>query len=199
MKLRDYLRRTAFGARLVDDKRYRLLVTATVALIFNLGFAFYHGILGFFATAVYYVLLAVMRFVAVVSERRDKQTSSAIGILLIALSVVFDIMFIFSMINETAAVYGTIPMISIATYTFTKITAAAVSGIKHRNKDSAFVKTINAIRYSEIAVSLLTMQQSMLVSFGEGDDGSSVILNALTGGAVCFFILAVGIMTFKKQ
>lgn len=32
---------------------------------------------------------------------------------------------------------------------------------------SAFNKAVNAIRYSQIAVSLLTMQQSMLVAFGE--------------------------------
>lgn len=106
-------------------------------------------------------------------------------------------MVIISMKYNTATQYGTITMIAIATFTFTKITMAAITGAKHREEHSKLLKAVNAIRYSEVAVSLLTMQQSMLVSFEGTDEKSAVILNACTGAGVCFFILTLGIITLK--
>ncbi len=205
------LKSTPLGERLVNDRHYRTVVTAVLGLIFNLLFAFYNGILGlmshsliFVTSAVYYFLLTTMRFSAVALERKstpksERQASTAIGIMLIVLSWIFQIMVIVSMKYAAATPHGTIPMITIATYTFTKITTASISAAKHRKKNSVIIKAINSIRYSEIAVSILTMQQSMLVSFGDGSDASSVIFNACTGAAVCFFVLALGIITLKNR
>ncbi len=214
MGIKEYalktVKSTALGRRYIKDRRYRIIFKATVGLIFNFIFAFYNGILGalsssyiFAASCIYYLLLSLMRFSAVISRNgrdpeNERQTVTAMGIMLIVLSVVFHIMVIVSMKHRTMARYGTITMIAIATFTFTKITAAAVTAIKHKKDASRLIKAINAIRYSEVAVSLLTMQQSMLVSFGEGGDSNDVILNACTGAAVCFFIMALGIITLKS-
>ncbi len=184
---------------------------AVFSLILNLLFAFYNGILGvtsssliFVASAVYYLLLCTMRFTAVMLHKRnrkdsDRRAAAAIGIMLIVLSIVFQAMVIISMKFNTATAYGTIPMITIATFTFTKITLAVIKGVQHRKIHSPFIKAVNTVRYAEIGVSLLTMQQSMLVSFGEQNDTSSVILNACTGAGVCFFILALGLITLHNN
>lgn len=100
---------------------------------------------------------------------------------------------IVSIKDETATLYGEITMITIATFTFTKITMAIITAVKHKGDPSKLYKAVNAIRYSEVAVSLLTMQQSMLVSFDGADRKSAIILNACTGAGVCFFILGLGI------
>ncbi len=215
MKIRDYAlqkaKRTAFGARFITDKRYRTIAKAVYAFIFHLLFAFYNGILGiltssvlFVASFIYYLLLAAMRFSAVLLNRKDQQQNdrliaSITGVMLIILSILFHGMVIVSMKNNTATIYGTITMITIATFTFTKITMAIITAIKHKSEHSNLYKAINAIRYSEVAVSLLTMQQSMLVSFEGADEMSVVILNACTGAAVCFFILALGITLLKNN
>ena len=215
MRIKEYAlgkaKTIAFGARLIDDKRYRVIAKAVFALIFNLLFAFYNGILGilsssiiFAASAIYYFLLSSMRFSAVLLDRKGKKqndglTASIIGVMLIILSVIFHIMVIVSMKNKTAEIYGTITMITIATFTFTKITMAIITAVKHKGDNSKLYKAINAIRYSEVAVSLLTMQQSMLVSFEGADETASVILNACTGAGVCFFILILGIITLKNS
>lgn len=215
MKIKEYaesrLKSTVIGARLVDDKRYRVITKAVIGLIFNLLYAFYNGILGvisasviFIASAVYYLLLSSMRFSAVMLERKnkeqnDRKIAAVIGVLLIVLSIIFQIMVFVSMKYETATVYGTIPMITIATYTFTKITLAVITAVKHKRDNTKLFKAINAIRYSEVAVSLLTMQQSMLVTFKDGDNNSDVILNACTGAGVCLFIFTLGIITLKNS
>lgn len=215
MRIKEYAlqraRSTELGTRLIDDKRYRVIAKAVCALIFNLLFAFYNGILGvlsssiiFVASSIYYFLLSSMRFSAVLLDRKGKKendslTASIIGVMLIVLSVIFHIMVIVSIKDKTAEIYGTITMITIATFTFIKITIAIITAVKHKGEHSKLYKAINAVRYSEVAVSLLTMQQSMLVSFEGTDETSSVILNACTGAGVCFFILILGILTLKNS
>ncbi len=215
MDLKQYalqkVKNTKIGTRLVEDLRYRLLARAVVSLTGNLAFALYNGILGilsssllFVASSVYYLLLSTMRFSVVLRERkstgpRDRRSAAAIGLMLMALSIIFQVMVFASMRDQTAAVYGTIPMITIATFTFVKITAAAITAVKHRAAPSPLFKAVNAIRYCEVAVSLLTMQQSMLASFGEENDPSAVILNACTGAGVCLFILVTGLVTFGNS
>ncbi len=215
VRIKEYVlkraKSTEFGTRLIDDKRYRVIAKAVCALIFNLQFAFYNGILGvlsssviFAASSIYYLLLSTMRFSALLLDRKGKKQNdsliaSVIGVILIILSVIFHIMVMVSMKDNTATIYSTITMITIATFTFTKITIAVITAVKHKGEQSKLYKSINAIRYSEVAVSLFTMQQSMLVSFEGTDETSSVILNACTGTAVFFFILALGIITLKNS
>ena len=54
--------------------------------------------------------------------------------MLIILSVVFHIMVIVSMEYNTATLYGTITMIAIATFTFTKIAMAVITAVKHKGE-----------------------------------------------------------------
>ncbi len=215
MYIPEYVRKKAenfpIGTRLLQDAHYRVMARAVLGLVCNLTFALYNGILGvlsssaiFLASAVYYLALCGARFAIVLRSRsrrsRDhRHTVAAVGIMLMLLSAVFSAMVSVSMKNKAAAVYGTIPMITIATFTFAKITLAVITALKHRKDPSPFYKAVNAIRYSEVAVSLLTMQQSMLVSFGEGNDTAAVLLNAFTGAAVCCFILGLGIITFQSR
>ncbi len=215
MKVKEFAlekaKTTEIGSRLIDDKRYRVIAKSVISLIFNLLFAFYNGILGiisasviFVTSSVYYLLLSCMRFSAVILERKktkqkDRKIATVIGALLIVLSIIFQVMVFVSMKYQTAANYGTIPMIAIATFTFTKITLAAITAVKHKNDNTKLFKAINAIRYSEVAVSLLTMQQSMLVTFQDLDNNSDIILNACTGAGVCLFIFSLGIITINMS
>ena len=215
MKIKEYAlkkaHKTELGLRLMEDNRYRVIVKSVLSLVFNLLFAFYNGILGvlsssliFIASSVYYLLLSAMRFSAVLLNEKGKSQNdgliaSIVGVMLIVLSVVFHMMVVVSMKDNTATLYGTITMIAIATFTFTKITMSVITAVKHKGEHSKLFKAVNAIRYSEVAVSLLTMQQSMLVSFEGADEKSSVVLNACTGAGVCFFILTLGIITLKSS
>ena len=215
MKIKEYAlkkaHKTELGLRLMEDNRYRVIVKSVLSLVFNLLFAFYNGILGvlsssliFIASSVYYLLLSAMRFSAVLLNEKGKSQNdgliaSIVGVMLIVLSVVFHMMVVVSMKDNTATLYGTITMIAIATFTFTKITMSVITAVKHKGEHSKLFKAVNAIRYSEVAVSLLTMQQSMLVSFEGADEKASVILNACTGAGVCFFILILGMITLKNS
>ncbi len=205
------LRCTALGTRLLEDKPFREVWNAVLSLIFNLAYALYNGVLGFtthsvlfFSSAVYYLLLSVMRFVAVTvsqrgSPRQIKNAAGAVGALLSVLSMVLSVTVFFSIRQNGAAVHGTIPMITIATYTFVKITMAVIKAMGRKPDEPKLLEAIRTIRCTEAAVSLMTMQQSMLVSFGEGDMPQAIILNAFTGTGVCVFVLIMGIITMKNS
>ncbi len=215
MKRKKYVFGRMWHARMAmwfaKDECDRVLVKAVIGLIVNLLYVFYNGILGvvlksaiFAVSAVYYLLLSVMRFSVVLSAVKRKCAKEAravggIGGMMIVLSVVYGSVIFVSLKYEAAAVYGTIPMITIATFTFGKIISAAVSALRYREQRSDFIRSLQRIRYSEIAVSVLIMQRSMLVSFGDGDAPMTLIFNACTGAGICTFIFALGILTLTQH
>ncbi len=211
VQVREKIGSTQTGRRLLTDRRYRSIAKAVLSLTGNLVYVFYNGIMGvvgksllLVTAAVYYLLLSAMRFIAVLFGRKDsmageKRAALGIGVLLILLSIFFPIIVLLNMKHQAAAVYGTIPMITIATYTFIKIALAIQTAIEHREDPSGFFRAINGVRYAEVAVSLFTMQQSMLVSFGNADDGGTVVLNACTGMGVFVFLFVLGIWTCKNS
>ncbi len=182
----------------------RTLRFAVLSLVFNLLYAFYHGALGMLCQSIwfgsmcfYYLLLATMRFVAVLTKKRVRLALRFIGSTLASLSIVLSGILYLSLADRTASKYGTITMLTIATYTFAKLTIAIITAIRQRKDPSPVHAMIRAIRYAQLSVSILTMQQSMLLSFGDGSEGST--LNILTGIAVCLFTLFLGIALLYKS
>ena len=99
-----------------------------------------------------------------------------------------------------AVKHGEIIMITIAAYTFYKITMAIVKAVKQHKNPSPLLKTIRSIGYAEVSASILTLQRSMLVSFGSMDNSQVRFMNAMTGAVVCAFILILGLtMTVKSR
>ena len=57
---------------------------------------------------------------------------------------------------------------------------------------------LSTITYAEVAASVLTLQRSMLVSFGQMEKEQIYTMNALTGAGVCLFILILGVGMIVK-
>ncbi|HIY21965.1 MAG TPA: hypothetical protein H9841_08710, partial [Candidatus Flavonifractor merdigallinarum] len=55
------------------------------------------------------------------------------------------------------------------------------------------------ISYAEVAASIMTLQRSMLVSFGTMSTGNIHFMNAATGAAVCLLILILGLSMIIKS
>ncbi len=201
--------RTKIGRRAVEEPRYRVILAATLTLVLNLGYGLWHGIVGwmghswwFIALSAYYTILGMTRFAAVLCERKQGNTQERdlesfvmrmTGVLLLLLSCVLAGVNYMSLTQDRASQYGQITMITIATFTFGKLAMAVVRMVKHRTDPSALLAAIRGIGYAEVAVSLLTLQRSMLVSFGEMDPNERNFMNALTGTGVYLFVIALGI------
>lgn len=224
MKLRRTIDRPIakhrLGTRSIQDQRHRMVSSAAFGFSLNLLYAFYHGMLGignpspwFLTMCAYYTVLGTMRLSAVLYEYRYGATASSdegeylvmklSGVLLIILSLVLAGGIYISLSRNVATKHGEIVMITIATYTFYKLTAAIIRAVKQRKDPSPLLAVIRGIGYAEITGSVLTLQRSMLVSFGTTSTFKVNVMNLLTGSAGCIFVFVLGIsMTirgFRKE
>lgn len=208
------IERTETGKRLIREQRSRIILSAVFSFSLNLLYAFYNGALGiinqsvwFITMCAYYIVLSTMRLSAVLCERKNGNTSSddmeyfvmkLCGVLFILLDFVLAGAIYISLSRNIATKYGTIVMITIAAYTFYKITITVIKAVKQHKNPSPLLSVIRSISYAEVAASVLTLQRSMLVSFGEMNDTDIHTMNTLTGSAVCLFVLILGIALIMR-
>lgn len=196
--------------RALQDRERRALLTASASFVLNLLYALYNGALGlmdhsiwFAAMCAYYIILAAMRFSAVLyGPKRDRDgelfVARLFGALFILMSAVLAGVVWLSLTRDTAVRYGTIVMITIATYTFTKITMVIVRTLRAGRNPSRLLAAIRSVGAAEAAASVFTLQKSMLASF-EGMTGPEIYtMNLLTGSGVWLFVFILGIYMMKK-
>ena len=207
--------RTKTGKKMISSQYYRIMVSAMAAFVFNLFYALYHCVLGiincslwFISMGAFYGVLAMMRFSAVLFDRKHRKSFSNdmdvfvmkfSGVLLIVLGVVLAVVNYISLSQDIATKYEKITMITIATYTFCKIVIAIVRAVKQRKHSSSLLRMIRNINYAEVSASILTLQRSMLVSFDSMDKRQVRFMNAMTGAAVCLFVLVLGLSMIAKK
>ena len=177
------------------------------SLVFNVIYALSNGVIGFlvhswwFVTVgAYYTVLAITRFsVLQIKQKADGDYDTEFfsrritGILLVALSLCIVGVNVLSAVKERGTAFNEIVMITIATYTFTKITIAIIGMVKAKRFASPVLKTLRNISLADACVSIYTMQRSMLVTFPGMEAAEILLLNIFTGTAVWIVVLLLGI------
>ena len=188
-------------------KNNRIFKFAITSLSINLLYSIYNGIIGitsnslwFISLSVYYTVLSISRFLVLNLSRKSRKNSSAenavkklTGFMFILLSISLAGTTILTLSNDKETRYHKILMISIAVFTFIKITLAIINLVKAKKKDSDIIKALRSISFCDAFVSIFSMQRSMLVSFPGLTNFEIKIFNILTGSAVCLMILVIGI------
>lgn len=189
-------------------KENRIFKIAILSLSFNLAYGIYNGIIGFssyswwlITLCAYYIILAVTRFGVLIFNQKNKNEASSnrfimrfTGCLLIFLSIILAGTAYLSFESERGVKYNEILMITIATYSFTKITLAIINLIKMRKNDSSIIKTLRYISFADALVSIFSLQRSILISFGGMPENEIQIFNICTGTAVYVGVFILGII-----
>ena len=206
-----YRARTGLGRRLQDDRRFRIVTGAAVTLAVNLLYGAGHVVLGvlegsvwLLVMAAYYILLGVMRFGAVLTERRhasERFVMRLCGGMLMVLALVMGGATAISLAENNAVPHGIVIMLTIAIYTFWKMTMAIVHTVQAQQSGTPLTRTIRNITLASALASLLTMQRSMLVSFDRDMTAeAALLLNICTGSAVCILVFLLGLnMLFDEK
>lgn len=154
----------------------------------------------FITVGAYYVVLSTARFSVLQVKRKAKGDHDTelfarriTGILLVILSLCIVGVNILSALKERGTAFHEIIMISIAAYTFTKITLAIVGMVQAKHAVSPVLKTLRNIALADACVSIYTMQRSMLQSFPGLTPAEIQLFNILTGTAVWLIVLFLGI------
>jgi len=177
------------------------------SLAFNVAYALGNCIIGFLAhswwfitVGAYYTVLAITRFSVLQVKRKANGSYDTelfarriTGILLVVLSFCIVGVNIMSAVKDRGTAFHKIVMITIATYTFTKITISIIGMVKAKRSASPALKTLRNISLADACVSIYTMQRSMLVSFPGMESAEILLLNIFTGTAVWIVALLLGI------
>jgi hypothetical protein len=175
--------------------------------VFNAAYALGNGMIGFLThswwfitVSAYYTVLAVTRFSVLQIQRKASGNYDTelfarriTGVLLVVLSFCIVGVNIMSAIQERGAAFHEIVMITVATYTFTKISIAIIGMVKAACSASPVIKTLRNISLADACVSIYTMQRSMVVSFPGMEAGEILLLNIFTGTVVWMMVLFLGI------
>lgn len=178
----------------------RTLWAALRSLGLNILFCGYYLLLGMLSSSwwlltlgTYHLILSIVRFVVLLTPKRQNVTRKWAGISLLFLSVPLAGTVILAVAKDRGQVFHEIMMIAIAVYAFSKITLAIINFAKSYRRTSARVVTLRSLSLADAFVSIFALQRSMLVSFGSMSNAETVLFNLLTGTGVWIIVLILAI------
>lgn len=196
-----------FGNKYMTDAAFKVRVSLYSSLAINLAYSAFKLISGIFysslwieAFAVYYILLSVIRFIllhhierkkdaGLIEEYRSYRISA---VLMMFINLTLSGIVLNMIVKNEAAAYSDIYVITSAAYTFYILTVSIIDLVKYRKYKSPVMSPAKAIRFAQALVSLLSLEASMLVQFGD-DESYRRLMLALTGAGVCIIVLAMSV------
>ena len=179
-----------------------LLWNAAYALL-QLGLALWHRSFWDCALGGYYLSLAVMRFFLANHTRKHRpgermreelRKYRACGIVLLIMNLAVSLMIFFMVYWNRTMQHHEIITIALAAYTFSSMARAIVNVVKFRQYQSPVYSATKAVSLAAACVSMLTLESTMLDTFG-GDMSMQdrKLMLALSGAAISFAIIAMAI------
>lgn len=192
----------------INVSLYGSLIWNVAFAIFQLGLGFYHKSFWFYAMFAYYLMLGIMRFFLVKHTRRFKaneetkieiKKSILCGYLLIAMNLALSVIVFFMVYWNRTFYHHMITTIAMATYTFFTFTFALINLFRYKKYESPVYSAAKTISLISGAVSILTLESTMLTTFGTSESPLfSQIMLSLTGVAVISFALTLAIIMIVK-
>ena len=199
-----------YARRWQDDDRLRVNVSLygslawnTAYAVFQLWLGFYHHTFWYYSLAGYYIFLAIMRFFLVRHTRAHKpgermreelKKYRACGWVFLMMNLALTLIIFFMVYWNRTFIHHEITTIAMAAYTFAAFTVAIVNLVKYRKYHSPVYSASKAISLAAACVSMLTLESTMLTTWGENESTAfRQIMLAATGAVITLFIVAMAI------
>lgn len=199
----------------LSDAGFRSAALFSLSFIVNVAYALLCGVLGialhspwYGMFCFYYLLLSALRCGLLAASRRGKKRAGedargllvsrwklyrlcgiALFVLEFALAAAVTVMVA---VGRPAPVSEVLAIAS-AAYTFYKVIFAAVGFIKVRRLHDPLLQAFRNINLADAAVSLLSLQVTLVAVFSQGEGESMKPLNAAMGFFVCLLTIALGV------
>lgn len=213
-EVRDSIRRTVSRhsvlKNLCADYYQRSFWLALPGFALNVVFAVFNALIGvlsmsawYISFAVYYMFLCLMRAWLLYDEflGKNKQRAKPLhewrlyqrcGVILMLMSIALGGVVVLMLLNGRTKSYPGYLIYVVAMYTFWKVITAAVSVVRARKLKSPRLRALKNIGYADALMSVLSLQTAMFAAFGGEDQQFPLIMNTLTGSAVCLMVLLTG-------
>lgn len=203
------------GNRYMTDRVFRTKVSLSISLAVSMLYAavniwFWHILQSwwFVVLALYYVIMAVMRFLLVRYVRLRKIGENVLGewkrarlcayiLLLINISLSGAVLMI--LYNNRGYDYPGIMIYVMALYTFYSTIYAIVEIVKYRKLGSPVMSTAKIVSLSAALVSMLNLETAMFAQFGaEMAQKDQKLMIILTGAGISATICALSVLLIAK-
>ncbi|MBQ8174378.1 MAG: hypothetical protein IJ009_03150 [Clostridia bacterium] len=185
---------------------YAALLFNTAYAVLQLGLGFYHASFWFYSLSAYYLLLAVVRFFLLRrmaenggSREAELRAFRATGQFLLWMNLALSLIIFFMIYWGRTFHHHEITTIAMAAYTFTSFTVAIVNLVRYRRYKSPVFSASKVIGLAAACVSMLTLESTMLTTFGEEQDATfRLIMLGTTGAAVSLFLIIMAIFMILR-
>lgn len=207
-----------FLNRYVSDVYFRTMFTSTVSMIICLGFACYNAFAGLYyhsvwngSISVYFMFLVLIRLFVLIGEfilhKKSPETDIELkraklfkieGILLICLDIALIAPVTILAMSKKEVSLPAWVAIAGAAYTFYKVISCVVSFIKTRKNNILSIKGLKNINLTDAMVSMLSLENTMILTFSDGTDYSMFTLVAISALVVMVLCVSIAVTTLLK-
>lgn len=205
-----------FFNKFKTEYEFRTYVFAVLSMTVSFIFAVFNTVLAViynaawnFGIAIYYFLLVSAKSVTCgcevkwykagideglkVQKRKNLYFAQSIVLLILDLALVAPISI---MVEQRKDVnYSMIAAIGMAAFTTFKIVTSARGFVKTRKNYGVGVKILKNLTFIEALVSVLVLQYTMVMTFGEGVQGDMFVLCAVTSFAIWALVVVVSVLS----
>lgn len=198
-----------------DRKKVKAAVSSSAPIVITVVFALYNGFLGIYSSSmwhgticVYYIIISALRGLIVISDKKAETRHdgenyrgkmyiiSSVLLLLLNASLIVPVSLL--VVQQKPVNMTLIPAITMAAYTTYKITMASINFKKETGSSGILLKLLRTVNFIDSLVSLLTLQNTLIMVNSNGTSPDMLPLTAITSGAVLFAILVLSIVTTVK-
>lgn len=208
-----------FANKLFNDLYYRTMFFSSLAMIITFCFVVYNAFAGIYyssvwngSISVYYIFLLDIRLMTLLSEFKihkvqpdefQKQNQRAKvfraeGFLLICLDIVLIAPVTLLVLSRRQIILPMWVAIANAAYTFYKVIGCIISFIKTRNSEILSVKGLKNLNLTDAAISLLSLENTMILTFSTGEDKDMFTFVIISGLVVVLLGMLLAILTLAQ-
>ncbi|MBD5538007.1 MAG: hypothetical protein HDQ99_20605 [Lachnospiraceae bacterium] len=195
-------------SRYLEEDRFRAEAALYLGFLINLFYAgvkMFSGILyqseWFVTLAVYYILLAVMRFSLLHHVRKQGKNIASewkryrlCGIILLFMNIALAGIVVLVIHRNSGFEYPGVLIYIMAMYAFYATITAVWNVVKFRKYGSPVLSAAKVINLTAAMVSMLSLETAMLTQFGAADDANfRRIMTASTGAGVSVIVLGMAV------
>ena len=202
--IRRGIKEHPLGERLLEDVGFRTELSLYAGFSVNLLYivlkmasGLYYRSWWFVSLAVYYALLAVMRFSLLYSRRKatpmmELRRYRLCGGVLLLMNIALAVIVAFMVHQNQGYEYPGTLIYVMAAYSFYAVISAAVSVVKFRRYRNPILSAAKVISLAAAMVSILSLETAMLAQFGNDDTPFfRKAMTGATGGGVCVIVLGM--------
>lgn len=212
---RKQIRSVVHGNRLTHRYLTDIPFRMHVSLYFSLGlnllyaamklfFGFWYSSVWFGTLGVYYILLAIMRFLLLRHVNRASVGTDLVselkryrlcGVFLMLMNIALSGVVILVVHDNEGFEYAGYLIYVMAMYAFYNVITAVTDLVKYRKFRSPVMSASKAIKLAVALVSMLSLETAMLTQFGSEKNPEAFrrIMTGATGGCVCLIVLGVAV------